>query len=190
MVCSWSANFLGLGWIIDGLLMKWYVSSHNRDSCAEDAPYDEIWGRLTKWLGILCVLLSMFAGPALTNLPMVLHNNGHVDVLTPLLPKQDPYRTIGIRNADAPYSDMKKAYEKLAQKWDPAQNSSCDQACDDEWFEISDAWFHVRKAKAPEEITSIEWVKDIASQWKVVFEVAFRAINEELRKAEFQNGQQ
>merc|ERR1719335_1292233 len=98
-----------------------------------------------------------------------------------MLPAEDPRITIGIRDTAATYSEMQHAFEALSQKWDPAQNLSCDEACDEKWAEIREAWFHIKKDKAPQDITWVEWAKDISAQWMVIFKV----IAEETAKEAF-----
>eukprot|EP00438_Fugacium_kawagutii_P020947 Skav211838 [mRNA] locus=scaffold305:724172:735602:+ [translate_table: standard] len=163
LTALWTANFALVGWVLDGFLMPWYVSSFNNSRCAPGANYDNSRRRL------LCHLPMCEAWPSEDN-PIVVVDIDRIAAQTQV----NPYELLGISKS-ASASEARAAYRTASLQWHPDRNPQCGKECEDKMSEITKAYELIkkRKAPAPPDRTWEGWMKAIVEDWKNVFEVLF-----------------
>jgi len=75
----WSLNFLGVGWLIDGLLMSSYLRGTNRLAAPSSLP-DGSTARICVQLPSLMIVMCVLAITVLVKGPTLVHKSGLVDV--------------------------------------------------------------------------------------------------------------
>lgn len=173
LLATWTMNFLGIGWIIDGLLIPYYVSNFNTSRTTNTAPPDATRRRLLFHLPLLVFSATALLVATAVYLPSILHSVGVVDIdRLAAQTEVNPYDVLGI-----PYSaglqEARSAYRKESLRWHPDRNHGCGKECEKKMSEITKAFELIKKrrAPAPEEKTWAKWLEGIGTDWEHVFQV-------------------
>lgn len=171
LVACWTMNFMGFGWLVDAVLMRYYVRGFNSRRAAPEAPKDTSRRRL------LCRLPALVVGCILAFLvffvytPCLLHRSGIVDIdRIAAQTEVNPYDLLAIpRGADL--SEAKSAYRKASLRWHPDRNIGCGRECELKMSEITRAFDVIKKRQAPSpDRTWQQWLEDTGSDWQHVIE--------------------
>mmetsp|Transcript_19347 Transcript_19347/g.41142 ORF Transcript_19347/g.41142 Transcript_19347/m.41142 type:complete len:290 (-) Transcript_19347:38-907(-) len=181
LVAVWTANFLCIGWVVDAVMMPYYVRSFNAGRTAQMAPTDTSSRRLLCRLPMMWLcLVAPVIGTALYG-PYVLHSLGAVDIdRIAAQTQENPYDVLGITRG-AGLSEAKSAYRTQSLRWHPDRNAGCGKKCEHKMGEIAKAYDLIKKRKAPSdsgEKTWESWVQDLGSDWWAVLEVISQADEE------------
>jgi len=173
MVAFWTLNFVGVGWVLDGFLMRFYVRGFNSQRCAPDAPYDDSRKKLLCRLPLCFVGLLLLGLGAVVYIPTALHHLQVVDIDRIAAQTQvNPYELLEISKS-ASLQEAKAAYRSKSLQWHPDRNPGCGKECDDKMSEITKAYDLIKKrrAPAPPDRTWEGWFQDLVQDWKHIFEV-------------------
>lgn len=165
LVGVWTANFLVVGWLLDAVLLPYYVYSANARYVAPTAPYDStIWRLFRLPMMFVClILLTVAAG---VYLPSGLHRMGFVDLdRMAAQTEANPYDVLEIpRGADL--AEAKSAYRKASLRWHPDRNIGCGKPCEVKMSEITKAFDLIKKRRAPaDDRTWASWFEERGADW-------------------------
>eukprot|EP00405_Crypthecodinium_cohnii_P019423 CAMPEP_0206480988 /NCGR_PEP_ID=MMETSP0324_2-20121206/37812_1 /ASSEMBLY_ACC=CAM_ASM_000836 /TAXON_ID=2866 /ORGANISM="Crypthecodinium cohnii, Strain Seligo" /LENGTH=253 /DNA_ID=CAMNT_0053958261 /DNA_START=51 /DNA_END=809 /DNA_ORIENTATION=+ len=166
LAAMWTLNFLGFGFLLDGLLMGYYVRRFNM-RCADWAPYDSSRRSLCCRLPLLIFFGLALILVTVISLPRVLHNFKYIDIdRLAAQTEANPYETLQI-DGSASLSDVKAAYKTQSLKWHPDRNPGCGKECENRMAEITKAYDLVKRRKAPlpEDRSFAQWLSNIGSDW-------------------------
>mmetsp|Transcript_49266 Transcript_49266/g.107191 ORF Transcript_49266/g.107191 Transcript_49266/m.107191 type:complete len:299 (+) Transcript_49266:92-988(+) len=171
IVCVWTLNFLGVGWVLDGLLLPFYVRGFNARRTSPLAPWDtsrrRLWCRLPLLaLCLLTVLLTTFL-----YLPRALNWTKVLDVDRLRAQTQaNPYDVLGV-TPGASLAGVRAAYRKESLRWHPDRNHGCGRECDEKMAEITKAFELVkRRAAPPEDQTWGSLLQELRHDWWLILE--------------------
>ncbi|CAE7234889.1 dnaJ, partial [Symbiodinium pilosum] len=173
LIAFWTLNFLGVGWVVDGFLMRCYVRGFNSQRCSPDAPYDGSRRKLLCHLPLCFVGMLMLGLTTIVYIPTILHHFQVVDIDRIAAQTQvNPYELLEISQS-ASLQEAKAAYRSKSLQWHPDRNPGCGKECDDKMSEITKAYDLIkrRRAPAPPDRTWEGWLQGIAQDWKHIFEV-------------------
>eukprot|EP00931_Biecheleriopsis_adriatica_P005107 TRINITY_DN106666_c0_g1_i1.p1 TRINITY_DN106666_c0_g1~~TRINITY_DN106666_c0_g1_i1.p1 ORF type:complete len:286 (-),score=60.21 TRINITY_DN106666_c0_g1_i1:94-915(-) len=172
-LCSfWTLNFFGVGWILDGFLMPFYVRSFNSRNCAREAPFDGSRRKLLCVpLAVVCCIVMVLG--SLAYLPTMLHYAKVVDLdRIAAQTEVNPYDLLGLSSSATP-QEAKAAYRKASLRWHPDRNPECGRECTDKMAEITKAFDLIKKRQAPppSDRSWQGWCQEIGQDWKNLIEV-------------------
>mmetsp|Transcript_86134 Transcript_86134/g.252033 ORF Transcript_86134/g.252033 Transcript_86134/m.252033 type:complete len:279 (+) Transcript_86134:98-934(+) len=165
LIGMWTMNFFLLGWLLDAVLLPFYVRSYNARLTAPGAPYDNSLWRLLRLPLLLLTVLALVAVVVLY-LPTGLHYVGAVDLERMAAQTEvNPYDVLGIQRG-AELSEVKTAYRKASLRWHPDRNIGCGKPCEVKMAEITKAFDAIKKRRAPvEDRTWATWAEDRGADW-------------------------
>eukprot|EP00928_Gymnodinium_smaydae_P032261 TRINITY_DN23413_c0_g3_i1.p1 TRINITY_DN23413_c0_g3~~TRINITY_DN23413_c0_g3_i1.p1 ORF type:complete len:277 (+),score=57.01 TRINITY_DN23413_c0_g3_i1:229-1059(+) len=170
VVCVWSLNFCGLGWLLDGILMPYHVRAFNGHRTAAMAGGDGSYRRLCCRLPLGYFLVILLPVATFVYLPRVLHYTGAIDIdRFKAQTEVNPYELLGI-SPRATMAEAKAAYRKESLRWHPDRNVDCGKVCENKMSEISKAYDLIKSnlAPHPEERTWEAWINGIGNDWMLI----------------------
>lgn len=173
LVALWSFNLLGVGWVIDGFMIPFYVGGFNSRRTALMAPYDTSRRSLLCRLPLMVLALIVCVIGFGLYLPKVLHATGVVDIdRLAAQTEVNPYDTLGLSRVPTA-AEARAAYHRESLRWHPDRNAGCGKQCERKMSEITKAYELIKKRQAPvpPDRTWEAWLKDIGSDWVHVLEV-------------------
>jgi len=176
LLATWTANFAGIGWLVDLVLLPYYVRRFNARYTAPDAPYDTSRRRLLCHLPMLVLITGATVLSVGLYLPSMLHHAGVLDIdRLAAQTEANPYDVLGIPHS-AGLTEAKSAYRKESLRWHPDRNIGCGKPCEQKMSEITKAFDLVKKRRgpAPADRTWESWLEDIGSDWGHILEVLSR----------------
>lgn len=172
MMATWTLNFLFVGYLLDILLIPYYVRDFNKLT-HDKVPYDRSSRSLLIRLPLTLLAIAGFVVGLICYGPTLLQLSGAVDIDRIAAQTQaNPYDTLGISRG-ATMAEAKSAYRKESLRWHPDKNHGCGKKCEDKMYEITKAFELIKKRRAPTPANKSweDMLRDIGKDWLAVLEV-------------------
>jgi TM2 domain-containing membrane protein YozV len=169
----WTLNFFGLGWLLDGLLIPFYVRGFNNQRCAPMAPYDNSRRRILLYTPLTLIAFVLLVVLNIVYLPYILHRLQVVDIdRIAAQTEMNPYDLLDVPRG-ASLAEAKAGYRRESLRWHPDRNPGCGKRCDDKMSEITKAFDLIKKRRAPvtEDRTWETWFQEVGNDWLRILEV-------------------